>query len=126
MLLASTLYQKCEADELLTHPEKTIEEIRVRALLLGDGAYPSTTWLVKPYSSNIRLTDTQTSARVIVERGFGLLKGRWRCLLKSLHNDIEYVTNVILRCFTLHNITQIRVTTKIYLTLLFQENATPV
>ena len=89
MLLASTLYQKCEADELLTHPEKTIEEIRVRALLLGDGAYPSTTWLVKPYSSNIRLTDTQTSARVIVERGFGLLKGRWRCLLKRLHNDIE-------------------------------------
>ena len=88
MLLAST-YQKCEADELLTHPEKTIEEIRARALLLGDGSYPSTTWLVKPHSSNIRLTDTQTSARVIVERGFGLLKGRWRCLLKRLHNDIE-------------------------------------
>ena len=89
--------------------------MRVRPLLLGDGAYPSTTWLVKPYPSNIRLTDTQKkftkslpSARVIVERGFGLLQGRWCCLLKRLDNDIEYVTNVILSCFVLHNVTQIR------------------
>ena len=49
MLRASTLYQKCEANELLTRSEKIIEEMRVRPLLLGDGAYPSTTWLVKPY-----------------------------------------------------------------------------
>ena len=59
MLRARTLYQKCEANELLTRPEKIIEEMRVRPLLLGDGDYPSTTWLVKPYPSNICLTDTQ-------------------------------------------------------------------
>ena len=35
-------------------------------------------------------------------------KGRWRCLLKRLDNDIEYVKNVILSCFVLHKITQIR------------------
>ena len=58
MLRTSTLYQKCEADELLTHPEKIIEEMHVRLLLLEDGAYSSTTWLVKPYPSNIRLTDS--------------------------------------------------------------------
>ena len=114
MLRASTLYQKCEANELLTRPEKIIEEMHVRPLLSEDGAYPSTTWLVKPYLSNIRPTDTQkkinkslSSARVIVERGFGLLKSRWRCLLKRLDNNIEYVTNVIL-VFVLHNFTQIR------------------
>ena len=54
LLRASTLYQKCEANELLTRPEKIIEEMRVRPLLLGDGAFPSTMWLVKPYPSNIR------------------------------------------------------------------------
>ena len=59
MLRASTLYQKCEANELLTRPEKIIEEMRVRPLLLTEGVYPSITWLVKLYSSNIRLTDTQ-------------------------------------------------------------------
>ena len=37
-----------------------------------------------------------------------MLKRRWRCLLKRLDNDIEYVTNVILSCFVLHNITKIR------------------
>ena len=56
MLRASKLYQICEADELLTRPEKIIEGMRVRLLLLEDGAYFSTTWLVKPYPSNIRLT----------------------------------------------------------------------
>ena len=40
MLHASTLYQKCEANELLTRPEKIIEEMRVRPLLLGDGGFP--------------------------------------------------------------------------------------
>ena len=55
MLRTSTSYQKFE---LLTRPEKIIEEMRLRPLLLGDGAYSSTTWLVKPYPSNIRLTDS--------------------------------------------------------------------
>ena len=112
MLRASTLYRKYEANELLTRPEKIIEEMHVTPLLLGDGAYPSTMWFVKPYPSNIRLTDTQkkslSSARVIDEKGFGLLKGRWHCLLKRLDNDVEFVTNVILSSFVLHKITQIR------------------
>ena len=86
--------------------------MRVRPLLLGDGAYPSKKCLVKPYPSNICLTDAQNKfnkslsiARVIVEKRFGLLKVCWRCLLKRLDNDVEYVTNVILLCFVLHNIT---------------------
>ena len=68
-------------NKLLNGPEKIIEEMRVRSLPLGDGDYSSTTRLVKPYPSNIRLTDTQkkfnrslSSAKVIVEKGFSLLK----------------------------------------------------
>ena len=48
MLRASTLYQKCEANELLTHPEKIIEEMRIRLFLLEEGDSPLTTLLVKP------------------------------------------------------------------------------
>ena len=85
--------------------------MRVRPLLSADGTCPSTTWLVKSYPSNIRLTGAQkkinkslSSARVIVERAFGLSKGR---RLIRLDNDIEYVTKVRLSCFVLHNITKI-------------------
>ena len=118
MLRATALYQKCETNEVLTRPEKIIEEMTItcKIITFRRRSLSSKTWLVKPYPSNIRLTDTQkkfskslSSARVIVEREFGLLKGRWRCLLKRLDNDIEYVTNVILSCFVLHNITQIGV-----------------
>ena len=101
-------------NKLLNGLEK-IEEMLVRSLPLGDGHYSSTTRLVKPYPSNIRLTDTQkkfnrslSSAKVIVEKGFSLLKALWCCLLKRLDNNTEYITNVILSCFVLHNITQIR------------------
>ena len=40
MLRASTLYQKCEANELLTHQEKIIEGMRIRPLLLKEGVSP--------------------------------------------------------------------------------------
>ena len=61
LLGASKLYQICEANELLTRSEKIIEEMRVKPLPLGDGAYPSATWLVKLYPSNIHFTDTHKS-----------------------------------------------------------------
>ena len=115
MLRSSSLFTKSEANEILIKPEKVIEGVRFRPLLIGDGAYPHTSWLVKPYPNNIRLTETQKkfnkslwSVRVSVERAFGLLKGRWRCLLKRLDNEIEYSTSVIMSCFVLHNIMQVR------------------
>ena len=40
MLRTSTLYQKCEANELLTHQEKIIEGMRIRPLLLKEGVSP--------------------------------------------------------------------------------------
>ena len=49
-----------------------------------------------------------SSARVTVERAFGILKARWRCLLKRLDNRIENVTAVVITCCVLHNICQMR------------------
>ena len=75
-------------------PLRVIEVGQIRQLLLGDGAYPSTDWLLKPFPNNIHLIETQkqinkalSGGRVIVERAFGLLKGRWRYLLKRLYNE---------------------------------------
>ena len=41
---------------------------------------------------------------MVVEQAFGLLKGRWRCLLNKLDESVEKVSSTIIACCTLHNI----------------------
>ena len=90
--------------------------MKIRPLLLSDSAYPTTLWQVKPYiklNQNIMLNHSQKKfgkalslARVTIERAFGVLKERWRCLLKRLDNNLENIPDIILACCVLHNITQ--------------------
>ena len=99
MLRATELYQDAEANVILSKLTDVIENKQVSPLLISNGAYPSTSWQIKPYNFTIRLNDGPkkfnkklTSARVTVERAFGLLKGRWRCLLKRLDNKLSNVS----------------------------------
>jgi hypothetical protein len=81
--------------------------------LLGDSGYRSVSgWLILPHPGD-DLTEEQrlfnirhAKARCCVERAFGLLKGRWRILLKRLDLDSEYFTRIILACCILHNYCQ--------------------
>ena len=43
-----------------------------------------------------------------MERAFGFLKRRWRCLLKRLDNGLSNVSFVIIASCVLHNICQIK------------------
>ncbi|XP_046408217.1 putative nuclease HARBI1 [Ischnura elegans] len=86
--------------------------------IIGDAAYGLHPQLLTPYADNGHLSQrqknfnfTHASARMAIERAFGLLKGRWRSLLHTLAMQdllLEQVPIVILSCCVLHNICSIR------------------
>ena len=97
----------------LKFPEEIIDQVKVKPLLLGDSAYPLSVNLLKPYPFLNALTPEEkkfnvilSGARVTVERGIGILKARWRILLKRLDATIENVSDVIITCVVLHNFCQ--------------------
>ncbi|KAM0734555.1 putative nuclease HARBI1 [Formica fusca] len=80
--------------------------------LIGDAAYALHKHLLVPYPDNGHLTQNQknynfchSSTRMVIERAFGFLKGRWRSLLHVLAvNHVDFVPYHILTCCILHNI----------------------
>lgn len=68
-------------------------------------------YLLTPVSNAVedspegRFNALQKRARSTIERTFGILKGRWRCLLaaRELHYDPERAGKIILACCVLHN-----------------------
>lgn len=83
-----------------------------RNILLEDAGYPLQPWLITPItnapinSPEGRFTARHNRARNVIERCFGVLKQRFRCLLKHrvLHYDHETASNIIYACVVLHNI----------------------
>ena len=70
---------------------------------------------MKPFPNNLNLSQEQnkfnrllSSAKVAVERAFGILKARWRCLLNGLDHNIENIPDVIISCCVLHNMCQMK------------------
>ena len=106
----SGIYQKATKGELLNSSTKDISGVQVPPYLIGDAAYPMKTWLMKPFpdrglSSNERIYNYRLSrARMVVENGFGRLKGRWRRLLKRNDMSLNNIPTIIAACCVLHNI----------------------
>ncbi|KAL4719275.1 hypothetical protein ACJJTC_016555, partial [Scirpophaga incertulas] len=79
--------------------------------LLGDSGYPQRPWLMTPIlnaapgSREELYTSRHVQARNCIERCFGLLKSRWRCLLKdrTLHYHPVVASKIVVACSVLHN-----------------------
>lgn len=83
-------------------------------MILGDAAYPLLPWLMKPFREGRGVTAEQinfnhrlSQARMTVERAFGRLKGRRRCLLKQHEAHISLVSQIISACCVLHNFCEV-------------------
>ena len=72
-------------------------------------------WQIKPFPFRQNLPQYQkvfnkhlSSARVTVERAFGMLKGQFRILMKRINVDLGNVVKTIITCCVCHNICQNR------------------
>ena len=79
-------------------------------MIIADAAYPSLPWVVKPYpainlsENKDRFNFRQSSARMAIEQAFGLLKCRFRILLKRQDTKMDNLPYIIYACFILHNL----------------------
>lgn len=81
-----------------------------RSWLIGDSGYPLQPYLLTPFinpenDQERRYNNVLASARNVVERCIGLLKMRFRCILKerSARYKPEFVCELIKACAVLHN-----------------------
>ena len=79
--------------------------------LVGDAAYPCRPWMLAPfkgYNDGLSREEyhwnfVQSSTRMCVERAFGMLKGRWRILLKTINVHLKNVPDLVATYLILHN-----------------------
>lgn len=99
------------SSKIFAHLERRHREVETDSWLLGDSAYPLLPFLMTPKlnqeegTPGARYTDHHVRTRVAIERCFGIIKGRWRCLRKerSLHYRPEFATLIVNACCILHN-----------------------
>lgn len=93
------------------HLEQKYIEGRKNTWLIGDAGYPLQPWLLTPItdapprSPEGRYTACHVRTRNTIERCFGVLKQRFRCLLKHrvLHYSHGMTAKIIYVCAILHN-----------------------
>lgn len=81
-------------------------------LFSGDSGFPQRPYLMTPIVRTVagspeeHYTKTHCSARNVIERCFGVLKARWRCLLahRVLHYSPQKAGKIVNACAVLHNI----------------------
>ena len=105
---ATDIYAEIAGGHKLLSIAQSEGNVDIPPLILGDSAFPFHTWLMKPYGNPI-LTPEQryyrlSRARMVTERAYGKLKGRWRVLSRKCESKVENVKAITLACVVLHNV----------------------
>ena len=80
--------------------------------LIGDAAYPVRLWMYCPFKGGKTTLSgnktnwnlNQSSTRMCVERAFGILKGRWRVIMKRCEVSLRNLPDIVAICVVLHNL----------------------
>ena len=111
LLKNSQIYSQIENGDIFPNQSLNLSPYgEIPLTTVGDSAFPSRPWLLKPYQEGTRVLVERhfimrlSSARVVSEHAFGMLKGRWRILFKKNDCALENIQVVIMTCILLHNI----------------------
>lgn len=103
----ASIFNECSLKKILIETTELDESLHI----IGDGAFPLMTSVMKPYLISDKNTQQQVNfnrrlsrARVVVEDAFGRLKGRFRILMKRADFKVETINKIVKTCIVLHNI----------------------
>lgn len=86
--------------------------VSIPLMFIADAAYTCCPFILPAFKDTEVLNDPKKalfnkkhcSTRNPIERAFGVLKNRWRCLLKKMDLDLQNIQSIIAACFILHNV----------------------
>ena len=104
------IYAKAGASQFFNSSNDVTENIAIRPLIYWIWKIPLINLASEALQYSRKYKQVKFSkylSGVHVTRGFGTLKGFWRCFLKRLNSEIENVSNIIIACGVLHNIVEL-------------------
>jgi hypothetical protein len=93
-----------------TRPEERARWLGEHGIILGDGAFSSSPFMLTPYRNNNLTSSVQlynfcfSSTRFFVEEASGRLKNRFRVLLRAMQCSHARACKIIYCCVLLHNL----------------------
>ena len=107
---STELWRKIQRGNIIPNITPSIDDIEIPPVILGDGAFPLRTWLLKPHGDAVLPEDKRyfnyrhSRARLVTEGAFGRLKSRFRVLYKKCESNKDTVKLYGLASVILHNI----------------------
>ena len=107
---STDLWDEIKQGNVIPNISKDVDGERVSPFLVGDSAFPLSTWLMKPYTNAILSPEQRyfnyrlSRARMVTEGAYGQLKDRWRVLLRKCESDPKNLKMFTLACMILHNV----------------------